>query len=330
MSDDQLASLAAEETGGSPFDMGSDDASEGAGHGNPMGISRSVTQVEIDPARVRLWPGNARVFDGHIVSECRDLIEAILRAEGQTVPAVLREVIGDPRYDYEVIAGTRRHFAVSWLRANGYPDMKFIGVVQTMSDREAFVLADAENRGREDVSAVARARNYAAALSTHFGGKQADLADWLRVSKSWLSKILCVAAIPDSVLLAFERLTKASLASLYQVAKLLHDSEAAHAIEQEAKVIAEENGNRSWDGAPPIEAPEVIRRLKAAGRRAQGKARHEAAINQGRPILTVEGSDNQGTMLRLHHGTGATRDEVIKAITAALDTLNSKGERVWR
>lgn len=329
MSHDQHASLAAEGTDGSAFDIGSDDACEDPCRPNPLGISRSITQVEIDPARVRLWPGNARIYDGYTVAECGDLIGAILSTKGQTVPAVLRQLIGDPRYDYEVIAGTRRHFAVSWLRANGYPNMKFIGVVQTMTDREAFVLADAENRSREDVSAIARARNYAAALSTHFGGKQGDLADWLRVSKSWLSKILCVAAIPDSVLLAFERLTKVSLASLYQVAKLLHDGEAAHAIEQEAKVIAEENGNRSWDGEPPIEAPEVIRRLKEAGRRAQGKAKHEAAINQGRHILTVEGSDNQGTMLRLHHGTGATRDEVIKAITAVLDTLNAK-ERLWR
>jgi hypothetical protein len=64
MSDDQHAYLAAEKIDGSVFDMGSDDACEGPCQANLLGISRSVTQVEIDPARVRLWNGNARVYDG--------------------------------------------------------------------------------------------------------------------------------------------------------------------------------------------------------------------------------------------------------------------------
>jgi ParB family chromosome partitioning protein len=32
------------------------------------------------------------------------------------VPAVVRRLEGDPAYDYEVIAGTRRHWSIAWLR----------------------------------------------------------------------------------------------------------------------------------------------------------------------------------------------------------------------
>nr|WP_293847327.1 ParB N-terminal domain-containing protein [Sphingopyxis sp.] len=44
----------------------------------------------------------------------QDLIDSILAEGGQKVPVVVRHVSGDPDYDYEVIAGTRRH-----LRSRG-------------------------------------------------------------------------------------------------------------------------------------------------------------------------------------------------------------------
>jgi ParB family transcriptional regulator, chromosome partitioning protein len=88
------------------------------------------------------------------------------------VPAVVRRVEGDPLHDYEVIAGTRRHWWISWLRANNYPDMVFLAQVQVLDDESAFRLADLENRARKDVSDLERARNYANALENHYGSSQ--------------------------------------------------------------------------------------------------------------------------------------------------------------
>ena len=93
------------------------------------GEVRQVTQLLINPARVRLWAGNARIQERLSVEAVQDLIDSILAEGGQKVPVVVRHVSGDPDYDYEVIAGTRRHFAISWLRANSYPEMKLLAQV---------------------------------------------------------------------------------------------------------------------------------------------------------------------------------------------------------
>ena len=77
------------------------------------GEVRQVTQLLINPARVRVWAGNARIQERLSVEAVRDLIDSILAEGGQKVPVVVRHVNGDPDHDYEVIAGTRRHFAIS-------------------------------------------------------------------------------------------------------------------------------------------------------------------------------------------------------------------------
>ncbi|MEE3154317.1 MAG: ParB/RepB/Spo0J family partition protein, partial [Pseudomonadota bacterium] len=93
------------------------------------GEVRQVTQLLLDPARVRVWDGNAHNQARLSEDSCRDLIDSILAEGGQKVPAVVRHVTGDPDHDYELIAGTRRHFAISWLRAHSYPDMKLLAQV---------------------------------------------------------------------------------------------------------------------------------------------------------------------------------------------------------
>lgn len=82
------------------------------------GEVRQVTQLLLDPARVRVWSGNARSYADLSEASCRELIDSITAEGGQKVPAVVRRVEGDPAHDYEVIAGTRRHCSISWLRAD--------------------------------------------------------------------------------------------------------------------------------------------------------------------------------------------------------------------
>ena len=90
------------------------------------GEVRQVTQLLLDPARVRIWPGNARSYQHLSEDSCRELIDSIIAEGGQKVPAVVRRVEDDPAYDYEVIAGTRRHWSISWLRKHSYPDRKSV------------------------------------------------------------------------------------------------------------------------------------------------------------------------------------------------------------
>jgi ParB family chromosome partitioning protein len=122
------------------------------------GEVRQVTQLLLDPARVRVWAGNARVQTQLSEANCRDLIDSIVAEGGQKFPSVVRRVEDDPAHDFELVAGTRRHFAISWLRANSYPDLKLLAQVAYLDDESAFRLADIENRARGDISDIERAQ----------------------------------------------------------------------------------------------------------------------------------------------------------------------------
>ena len=292
------------------------------------GEVRQVTQLLINPARVRLWAGNARIQERLSVETVRDLIDSILAEGGQKVPVAVRHVSGDPDYDYELIAGTRRHFAISWLRANSYPEMKLLAQVADLDDEAAFRLADVENRARKDVSDIERARNYAAALETHYGGKAARMAERLNLSKGWLSKMLKAAAIPDVVLAAFSDLGELTLNPAYALASALDDKARAEAIVAEAEVIASLNAAATAVGSPPLPGATVLKRLMAASTAPVASVtdmRMEIAGQFGRPILAVKSVTRQGVTLHLPTGAGASDEQLQKALQTVLEALRQNG-----
>src|SRR3546814_7614665 len=71
-----------------------------------------------------IWEHHNRDYSALNEDRCADLIETIVAQGKQEFPAIVRRVTGDPDHDYEVISGARRHWTVSWLRANNYPDIR--------------------------------------------------------------------------------------------------------------------------------------------------------------------------------------------------------------
>ena len=108
------------------------------------------TLLWVDPEDCVMWEGHNRAYRLLTEENCRDLIDS-MRAQGrQEFPAIVRKrAEGAP---YEVICGARRHFAVTWLRANNYPQFRYLIEVRDLTDEEAFRLADLENRDRADLS----------------------------------------------------------------------------------------------------------------------------------------------------------------------------------
>lgn len=291
------------------------------------GEVRQVTQLLLDPARVRIWPGNARAYAHLNEANCRELIDALIAEGGQKVPAVVRRT-EDPDFDYEVIAGTRRHWAISWLRSHSYPDMQFLAQVAQLDDEAAFRLADIENRARKDVSDLERARNYAAALKDHYQGHQTRMAERLKLSKGWLSKMLKVATIPDAVIDAFASPADVQLAPAYMLAQALDDRTAAKAILAEAKTIAREQAARRTAGHSPSPAPIVLRRLLDAAKANTGSPPEEpfaVCAADGRKLISIQSSNRQGVTLRLHAGAGAGEAEFTAAFQQALAHLEARG-----
>ncbi len=298
------------------------------------GEVRQVTQLLLDPARVRIWPGNARSY-AHLTEEgCRELIDSIIAEGGQKVPAVVRRVEGDPDYDYEVIAGTRRHWSISWLRAHSYPDMVFVAQVAVLDDEAAFRLADLENRARKDVSDLERARNYAAALRSHYDNHLTRMAERLKLSKGWLSKMLKVAALPDTVIAAFASPADVQLKPAYTLAQALDDKSAAPAILAKAKAMAREQKSRQEQGLGPWSAADVVRQLldapRLAGAGGVGERPWVWTTPHGRPALSIQSANRQGVTIRLHAGSGADADELADALRRALAHLEAQGRGLQR
>ncbi|WP_066725794.1 ParB/RepB/Spo0J family partition protein [Sphingomonas pituitosa] len=295
------------------------------------GEVRQVTQLLLDPARVRIWPGNARVYADLSEENVRELIDSIVAENGQKVPAVVRRIDGDPDHDYEVIAGTRRHFAISWLRANSYPDMQFVAQVAQLDDEAAFRLADLENRARKDVSDLERARNYAEALRNHYGNHLTRMAERLKLSKGWLSKMIKVAGIPDTVIAAFASPSDVQLKPAYPLAQSLDDKTAAKAILAEARLLAREQGDRRSRGQAAIVATDVLRRLLAAPAGPQeAEEMFSWAMPGGRTALSVLSVNRQGVTVRLHAGSGAEHEHLVTAFREALAQLEREGRGLQR
>lgn len=212
----------------------------------------------VDPAQCVMWERHNRAYDLLSAENCRDLIDS-LKAQGQQeFPAIVRRM-DDGRY--EVICGARRHFAISWLRANNYPNFKYLIEVRDLSDEEAFRLADIENRDREDLSDYERARDYAQALELYYGGRQKAMAERLEVSEAWLSRYLQLARLPETVTRAFASLRDVKELHARVLKPLLADAESAALVLAEAERLAQAQAERM-----AIAAPEVINRLKAAAK----------------------------------------------------------------
>lgn len=290
------------------------------------GEVRQVTQLLLDPSRVRVWPGNARSYEHLSEERCRDLIDSIIAEGGQKVPAIVRRVEGDPDHDYEVIVGTRRHWAIGWLRANSYPDMQFVAQVAVLDDEAAFRIADIENRARKDVSDFERARNYAEALKTHYGNHLTRMAERLRVSKGWLSKMLKVASIPDPVVAAFASPADIQLKPGYALAQALDQHEKA--IVQAAKAIARKQAALRDSNAPLLPAADVLKQLLDATRSAAGGKSELFSWTSGlgRVGLSVQTANRQGATIKVHAGSGAAIDELVDAFRDALMELERLGK----
>jgi ParB family transcriptional regulator, chromosome partitioning protein len=294
------------------------------------GEVRQVTQLLLDPARVRVWKGNARLQRQLSQDNCRELIDSIIAEGGQKVPAVVRRLEGNVEHDYEVIAGTRRHFAISWLRVNNYPDMKFLAVAADIDDEAAFRLADIENRARKDVSDIERARNYRDALASHYGGHQTRMAERLKISKGWLSKMLKVAGLPDDLLSCFPDWQALPLNPVYKLAVEMDDKHRGAVLRRNIPIVLDRQRLASTHETHPLDAAEVLKLLHAEEGAEKKVGFQPLTLDSelGRPALTLQSANRQGVTLRLHAGSGANEAELTRAFKAALKALRDQGREL--
>jgi ParB family chromosome partitioning protein len=269
-----------------------------------------------------MWEGHNRDYALLTEERCADLIESIKAQGRQEMPAIVRRVRDDPAFDFEVICGARRHWSISWLRGHNYPDFRFLVDVRSLSDEEAFRLADIENRARDDLSDLERARDYLRALGTYYDGRQKVMAERINVTESWLSRYLDLARLPAELMAAFPNGQDLRIKHVTALKPLLKpDDRKERVFAEAARIAAARKENVS---AEPV--PDVIRALaraadapkKSGSPKRSGKGEVITSAS-GKPLIRVDSKDRKGMRLTLLLHSGGSRQEAVNALTAILD-----------
>lgn len=282
----------------------------------------SRTHELVDPARCRMWVGHNREYSLLSEQRCEDLIESMKAQGRQEMPAIVRRVSGDPDYDFEVICGARRHWTISWLRSHNYPEFKFLIDVREIGDEEAFRLADIENRARDDLTDLERAKDYLRALGTYYDGRQKTMAERLKVSESWLTRYLDLARLPDELMVAFKQPQELGIRNAIALKALLKpDDRRTRAFREAQRLRAAQD-----EAGTPMPVLEVIKALGIAtdpptssGSPTRSGSVETVASEGGKPVLRIEGADRKGVRLTLLSKGGASREDAEKALREVLD-----------
>jgi ParB family chromosome partitioning protein len=281
--------------------------------------SRSLLWV--DPAQCKIWEHHNRRYDLLNESNCADLIEGLKSIGRQEFPAIVRPLGGPGPYKYEVIAGARRHWAISWLRANNYPQFRYlVDVRSTLTDEEAFRISDIENRDRQDISDYERALDYARALKLYYR-TQKEMADRLEVGEAWLSRFLNLAELPQEIVDAYADLRQIRELHARALGTALKSRSLRQVLLREAAAIRKEQTRRGEEGGRRLDGEEVVARLKAAVRlkpkagSATGREYHAAS---GELLLRAEFQAKKGWTISVPPQAVAHAEELVGAFRQAL------------
>lgn len=281
--------------------------------------------IRLKPAECSIWPGNARDYTLLDEHRLRSLIDSILAEGGNRIPAVVRRTPGGP-LPYELVTGTRRHWAISWLNSNHYPDIDLIAIIEDLDDEAAFRLADIENREREDISDLERGLNYKAAVDRFYGGVQLRMAERLKISKSQLARYIALTDIPPFLISAFH--SPMDLQAKYgeRLLPLLRDPASRTKLEAAADQIASEQSFRRSGDEPPIAGVEVMGRLLKAVAVKGRVQKASIAGGNGKAIGEVV-KDQQKILTLSLMPSDLSTDAILDALRPIIDAARIRGAK---
>lgn len=274
--------------------------------------------IRLKPAECSIWSGNARDYSLLDEHRLRSLIDSILAEGSNRVPTVVRRTPDGP-LPYELVTGTRRHWAISWLNANHYPDIDLIAIIEDLDDEAAFRLADIENREREDICDLERGANYKAAVDAYYGGVQLRMAERLKISKSQLSRYIALTEIPPFIVSAFHSPMDLQAKYAEKLLPLLKDRATREQVEAAAEQIASEQSFRRSGDEPSISGPEVLARLIKSVEKPRGRIQKATITSgSGASIGTVEKDQRRALTISLLP-SDLTTDDILDVLRPIID-----------
>lgn len=235
--------------------------------------------ISVSPFRCRMWRGHARL-DEHINEEtCRAEIDSFL-THGQQLPVLGRPLRGDKTHDFELICGARRLFVARHL------NLPLMIDVRELTDSEAIVAIDIENRLRRDLSPYERGRAYDFWIRSGLFPSQKELARSLKISVSQVSRLIRLALLPQPIVEAFDNPLDIRENWGSSLINLWEDPDKRQALTTTARAIVEESVPRSADS--------TFKRLLAVA----GGERNGAAVRSEVQDEVIK-DDNGSTLFRL-------------------------------
>ena len=297
-------------------------------------------QAWVDPASCRPWVHHNRAYELLDEERCADLIGGFRSLGKQQRPAIVRTLKGEDRkgedgqtYDFEIISGARRHWTVSWLRAQGETNAQgepywFLVVVRDDLDSTgAFELSDAENRGQKDISDFERAREYRWALESLYEGNVSHMAEAIQMDRSNLARLLALTEMPDVIVEAYPSILEIRTHHWRQLAPYFSSKErpkqeAADRIISCARSITQARQNHSRN--VPSDGAETAAMLMAAAKeKRRGGDRTQvlqtvSAKATGKMAVKIKRT-TRGMTFEVARASGATKEEIHDALRKAVD-----------
>ena len=271
--------------------------------------------AKIDPFRCRMWEFHDRLESNINEQSCRAEI-ANFKTYGQLVPVLGRPTKGNADYDVELIYGARRLFVARHLKTPIVVD------ITEVSDREAFIAMDSENRLRKDLSPYERALSYAHWLRNGHFRSQDELARALNISAAQVSRILKLTQLPSVLIQAFDNPTDIREEWGVRLVTLIRDTRSREAIIGVARSLLV-RANRT----PSINVYQRLVAAAAVGRKLK-QMRHDV------PVRGPSGS----TIFRIRHRRhdiavllpiDKVPENTLTRITEAImEIMHSSGKRV--
>ena len=155
--------------------------------------------IEVNPFRCRVWAQHERLEEHITEQNCKAEIQSF-EEHGQQIPVLGRPVKGksDSMCDVELVYGARRLFVARHL------NVPLRVEIRDMTDQQAAIALDIENRQRKATSPYERALCYLRWLDAKVFASQEEIAAALRISPSQVSRAIRLAGLPSVLLEAFE------------------------------------------------------------------------------------------------------------------------------
>jgi ParB family chromosome partitioning protein len=266
--------------------------------------------VSVSPFRCRMWSMHDRLESAITEESCRAEMESFAR-HGQMIPVLGRVLRGDPTHDIELIYGARRLFVARQL------NMPLKVELRELSDREAVIAMDIENRHRKDLSPYERGLSYAQFLREGYFASQDDIARTLKVSSSQVSRLLKLARMPSVIVEAFGSPIGICEAWGLDVLEALEDPQRRQATVQVARAIG-----KLTPRPAPLEVYKQLMAASAQGRKSRASVRDEVVRNRGgSPLFRIRRQTDSVTLLLPVERVSA---KVLAGIRAAITDIISQ------